>query len=241
MGILIALGVAALLTAAISAILGMGGGITLLGLMTVLLLPRDVVPLHGVVQMCSNLTRTIAFLKHVQWRFFAVYAPGSVVGILIARALWSDEKMSWFKPAIGVFILAFLLWRRRSKKRRNLPLYVYAPVGLGVGFLTIFVGATGPFLAPFMLRDDFEKESVIATKAACQMWLHLLKIPAFLSLGFDYRPHAPLLAVLVLAVIIGTYFGKALLSRISPERFNILFQGLLVVIALYLIVSPLLQ
>lgn len=110
-----------------------------------------------------------------------------------------------------------------------------------MGFLTIFVGATGPFLAPFMLRDDFEKESVIATKAACQMWLHLLKIPAFLSLGFDYRPHAPLLAVLVLAVIIGTYVGKTLLSRISPERFNILFQGLLVVIALYLIVSPLLQ
>jgi uncharacterized membrane protein YfcA len=235
----IALGIAALVTAALSAILGMGGGITLLGVMTIVLAARDVVPLHGVVQMCSNLTRTIAFLEHVKWRLFGVYAPASVAGILMARAVWSDEQMGWFKPAIGVFILAFLVWRRRSTKLRNLPMYAYLPVGVGVGFLTIFVGATGPFLAPFMLRDDFEKENVIATKAACQMWLHLLKIPAFLSLGFDYRPHLPLLAVLVVAVIIGTYAGKALLTRMSSTWFNILFQGLLCVIAIYLIARPL--
>jgi len=241
MSTVIVLGVAALLTATLSAILGMGGGITLLGVMTVLLAPREVVPLHGVVQMCSNLTRTIAFVKHVRWRLFAIYLPGSIVGILIARELWSNERLTWFKPAIGLFILAFLIWRRYNKKLRNLPMYAYAPVGLGVGFLTIFVGATGPFLAPFMLRDDFEKEEIIATKAACQMWLHLLKIPTFLSLGFDYSPYLELLSVLVVAVVIGTYCGKWLLNRMSAKWFHILFQGLLTVIAVYLIVKPLIQ
>ena len=40
-------------------------------------------------------------------------------------------------------------------------------------------------------------EAVIGTKAACQFWLHLFKIPAFLRLGYDYGPHLPVLACLI--------------------------------------------
>jgi len=103
--------------------------------------------------------------------------------------------------------------------------------------LGIFAGATGPLLAPFFLRDDFDNEEVIATKAVCQTWIHLLKIPAFLALHFDYTPYAPMLAALVAAVIGGTYFGKHLLSMISKERFIFWFQLVLVLLALYLILS----
>ena len=98
-------------------------------------------------------------------------------------------------------------------------------------------GATGPLLAPFFLRDDFEKENVIATKAACQFWLHLLKIPAFLTLGFNYLEHAPLLVCLIVAVIVGTYGGKRILESVPPRWFVIAFQVVLSTIAIYLIVS----
>ena len=103
--------------------------------------------------------------------------------------------------------------------------------------LGIFVGATGPFLAPFFLRDDFDNEEVIATKAVCQTWIHLLKVPAFLALSFDYGPYAPMLAALIAAVIGGTYFGKHLLKLISKERFVFWFQLVLALLAIYLIVS----
>ena len=69
----------------------------------------------------------------------------------------------------------------------------------------MFVGATGPFIAPFFLRDDFEKEEVIATKAACQMVGHGLKIPAVLIIGFEYSAHLPLLGLLVAGVILGRF------------------------------------
>ena len=107
--------------------------------------------------------------------------------------------------------------------------------------LAIFVGATGPFLAPFFLRDDFNNEQVIATKAVCQTWLHLLKIPAFLALSFNYMPYAPVLVGLVVAVIGGTYLGKYLLSRISKERFVFWFQLVLAILAIYLIASTALR
>ncbi len=232
---MVALVAAALVTATISGILGMAGGVTLLAVMTALLPARVVVPLHGVVQLASNLTRTYAFRKHVRWQIFIVFAVPAVIGIAIATPLWAGLKLTWFRAWIGVFILAFLLWRRFLPRLRNLPLWSYAALGLVAGVLAIFVGATGPLLAPFFLRDDFDNESVIATKAVCQTWLHLLKIPAFLSLQFDYMPHAPLLIALTLAVIVGTYMGKYLLGRIPKERFVVLFQVVLAVLAVYLI------
>lgn len=233
--------VACFVTATISGILGMAGGVTLLGVMTALLPAPVVVPLHGIVQLASNSTRTWAFRKHVRWPIFFAFMVPAVAGVAVAANIWADLKLTWFKAWIGAFILLFLLWRRYKPKLRHPPTWSYAVLGLAAGLLAIFVGATGPFLAPFFLRDDFENEEVIATKAVCQTWLHLLKIPAFLALSFDYSPYAAVLVGLVVAVIGGTYFGKHLLSRISKERFVFWFQLVLGALAVYLIASTIVR
>ena len=233
--------VACFVTATISGILGMAGGVTLLGVMTALLPAPVVVPLHGIVQLASNWTRTWAFRKHVRWPIFFAFMLPAVLGVAIAANIWADLELRWFKAWIGAFILAFLVWRKYKPKLRHPPLWSYAVLGFAAGLLAIFVGATGPFLAPFFLRDDFDNEEVIATKAVCQTWLHLLKIPAFLALSFDYSPYLGVLAALVAAVIGGTYFGKHLLSRISKERFVFWFQLVLAALAVYLIVSTLVR
>lgn len=237
LGTVVVLVLACFVTATISGILGMAGGVTLLGVMTALLPAPLVVPLHGIVQLASNWTRTWAFRKHVRWSIFFAFMAPAVLGVAIAASIWADLKLTWFRAWIGVFILFFLLWRRYKPRLRNPPTWSYGLLGFAAGLLAIFVGATGPFLAPFFLRDDFDNEEVIATKAVCQTWLHLLKIPAFLALSFDYGPYLPLLVALAVAVIGGTYFGKHLLSRISKERFVFWFQVVLAVLAVYLIVS----
>ncbi len=228
---------ACFVTATISGILGMAGGVTLLGVMTALLPAPVVVPLHGVVQLASNWTRTWAFRRHVRWPIFFAFMVPAVAGVAMAANIWADLKLTWFRAWVGAFILFFLVWRRYKPKLRHPPLWSYGVLGLAAGLLAIFVGATGPFLAPFFLRDDFHNEEVIATKAVCQTWLHLLKIPAFLALSFDYAPYAPLLVGLAVTVIGGTYFGKHLLSRISKERFVFWFQIVLAILAVYLIAS----
>lgn len=231
--------VACFATSTVSAILGMAGGVTLLGVMTALVPAQIVVPIHGVVQLASNWTRTWAFRRHVRWSIFFAFMAPAIAGIAIAATIWADLELTWFRAWVGAFILFFLAWRRYKPELRNPPIWSYAVLGFGAGLLGIFVGATGPFLAPFFLRDDFDNEEVIATKAVCQTWIHLLKIPAFLALRFDYAPYAPLLAALVAAVIGGTYFGKHLLSMISKERFVLWFQLVLAILAAYLIVSTL--
>ncbi len=232
------LALAAFATATLSGVLGMGGGMTLLGAMTALLPASAVVPVHGVVQLVSNSTRTLAFLEHVSWRIFAIYAGPLTAGVAAASLVWSGDKLSWFKPGIGLFLLVYVATRHYKPVLRNIPLWAYAPLGAAIGFLTVFVGATGPLIAPFFLRDDLSKEQVIATKAVCQTWGHFLKIPAFLALGFDYRPWMPTLALLAACVVAGTLLGKWLLSRVSRPTFERLFLGLLSAIAVWLLLGP---
>lgn len=232
----IILTIAAFLTAIVSAIAGMAGGIMLIGVMAALLAPGIVVPLHGIVQLASNFTRTLVFLKHVTWRIFIYYAIPLTFGIWGATKIWSGS-LSWFKPVIGLFIILFLISRAFIPKLKNPPMIVYPFLGLIVGFASIFIGATGPLLGPFFLRDDHDNESVIATLAVCQAWGHALKIPAFLSLDFDYTAHWELLLLMIAGVALGTLVGKKILAKISRRAFNIIFQGLLVILAIYLILA----
>jgi uncharacterized membrane protein YfcA len=222
-------------TSTISGVLGMAGGIALLGVMTAVLPARLVVPLHGLVQLVSNFTRTLVYLKHVHWRLFAIYTLPAAVGATCAALLWSGTEIPAFRGGIGVFILVFLWWRRRAPKLRALPYWTYAPLGAVTGFVAVFVGATGPFVAPFFFRDDLEKEQIIATKAVCQAFVHFMKIPAFLAVGFDYLSHATLSGVLIVCVVLGTLAGRWVLTRISRKTFVRVFETVLIGVALYLI------
>ena len=59
--------------------------------------------------------------------------------------------------------------------------------GVLAGIATVFIGAMGPLIAPLFINDKLKKESVIATKAACQASGHLGKMPIFFFLfGVDY-------------------------------------------------------
>ena len=121
--------VAAFLTSILSAIIGMGGGITLLGIMAIIL-PEGylVVAYHGIVQLVSNVTRTTVFKDHISLnilkRFFNGIVPGLILAAVIIYALMqyyevssaSQIKIDFLKPLIGLFIIWFLFGRRPKPK-----------------------------------------------------------------------------------------------------------------------------
>jgi uncharacterized membrane protein YfcA len=229
---------AALVSSAVSGVLGMGGGAMLLAVMAAVLEPALVVPIHGVVQLTSNGTRSLALLRDVSWGIVARYVPLMVVGAWLGLQLYRGAGMPWFRPAVGAFLAASLVWDRRKPRRLVLPRWVFWPAGLGGGFLTIVVGAAGPYLAAFFLRDDLDRKEIVATKAAIQTFGHFLKIPAFLSIGFPYRTHLGTLLPLLACVVAGTFLGTRLLGRLSEERFRTAFRVVLGGLAVRLLVSP---
>ena len=229
---------AAVAASAVSGVLGMGGGVILLAVMAAVMDPVAVVPVHGVVQLMSNFTRTVALAREISWGIFARYVPLMTVGAWLGIQLYRGAEAPWFQPAVGAFIVSSLLWDRFKPKRLLLPQWVFYPAGLGGGFLTVVVGAAGPYLAAFFLRDDLERKQIVATKAAIQTFGHFLKIPAFLSIGFSYRDQIGTIVPLLACVVVGTFAGTHLLARMSERVFRAAFRITLALLAARLLSTP---
>lgn len=236
MTLLWVLALAALATSIISGIIGMGGGILLLATMLSFLSHAETIPAHGAVQLVSNGTRLLVFLRHIDVktvvRFAAGALPGSIVGGLLLVWLRKDHIDStepYFKIAIGLYVLitTFRPIAKRPAYNESAPPRISRFTLLGglAGMLGLTIGAIGPLIAPAFLRGGFVKERMIATKAVCQMIIHLLKVPIFLASGLvDYAKLGQLIVVMSLMVIPGTLIGKKILTRVDERTFVRLFK-----------------
>jgi len=235
--ITIVLTVVALGTSIISAIIGMGGGILLLAVMYTVLPEKElVVPMHASVQLISNFSRVLAYIKNVHWKmlsFFLVGAvPGLVLGtVLLLRLLEHREEVTpYMMLLVGCFIL-IVTYRKKNKTKNDFPLERFVWLGSYAAPLSLLFGATGPVLAPYFMRDDLKKAGVVATKAICQFCVHFLKMIIFyylFTIGAndkilkyeDLLQPGTMLAFLLVAAIVGTFVGKGLNEKVSEERFK---------------------
>ena len=223
----------------------MAGGITLLSVMLLFLEPLVAIPLHGVIQLVSNASRTTIQRRHVRWSILARYAapllPMGFLGLAVAQAL----SPALARTIIGVFVLvatwapaALLLG---AHPERVEPGRRFLWLGAVVGALNVTVGATGPLIAPFFLDLGLTRQGIIGTKAACQTAGHLAKIAVFGVAGFAFAPYLVPLTVLCGAVMLGTWAGSRLLDRVSELWFRRLYRGVLTLIALRLVLGEALE
>jgi uncharacterized membrane protein YfcA len=166
-----------------------------------------------------------------------LYVPTLMLGAAVGIRFYSGAGMPWFRPMIGVFVLAFLVWDRFKPERLVLPRWVFLPAGFLGGIITVLIGASGPYLAAFFLRDDMDRHQIVATKAAIQTFGHLVKIPAFMSIGFVYREHLDLILPLLACAVVGTIIGTRILKRMREGIFQIAFRVFLALLALRLILD----
>jgi len=110
---------AAFLTSMLSAIIGMGGGVTLLGIMAIIM-PEGylVVAYHGIIQLVSNVTRATVYREHIERKIFNQYFFGIIPGLCIAAIIIyvltelysvssaNQIKFDYLKPLIGLLTIS---------------------------------------------------------------------------------------------------------------------------------------
>ena len=207
----------------LSAIIGMGGGVTLLGIMAIII-PEGylVVALHGVIQLVSNGTRVTVYRSHIHKNILKKFIAGLIPGLFLSAGLVfaliqyynvssaAELKIDFLKPLIGIYIIWFLYLRKKGKSVSD---KAFLWMGGLSGLATVFIGAAGPLIAPFFINRKITKENVIATKAACQFFGHLGKLPIFIFMfDVNYLNQGTLLLPLFIAVYFGTKFGKMMLG-----------------------------
>lgn len=229
------LSIVALLSAVLSAITGLGGGTVLVAVIFVAnITPTVALPLHAAIQLVSNGSRTIVFARHVRWAALVFFLLSALPTPFLVAPLIRRADADWVRIALGLFVL-LSIWVPRPKSV-SLPLWAAMLVaGLIAGGFGTVVGATGTAMAPLFLRQDWQKETVIGTKALCQAAAHVVKIAAFSVNGFAIWHNLELVVPMSIAVLVGTLLGKRLGKNISEATFSRVFRLLISLLGLKLV------
>jgi uncharacterized protein len=220
-------------TSALTAAFGIGGGIAMLGALAGTVPPAMIVAVHGVVQFGSNIGRAVLQRAHVLWRPTALFSLGSIIGAGLGAAVFVALSEKLLLALLGVFIL-LMTWLPKPRIPGLATTGVFIG-GIIATFVTMFVGATGPFVQALFLPMQLEKKVLVATHAACNVIQHGLKVIAFGYLGFNFADWLPLLAAMIVSGFLGTWFGTKLLERLPEELFKTILKWLLTVLALDLL------
>ena len=222
-------------TALLSGVFGMAGGLILVGVLLVVMpLPQAMV-LHAVTQMASNGWRALLWRRHIVWKTAAM----SFIGSLLSVGLWSI----WLyvpDKAVALLLLGASPFVVRAIPDRVLP-RTLGPSQMLVGsavcmMLMLVAGVTGPLLDTLFLRSPLGRKQIVATKAACQVFSHGLKLVYFGALIEQAGSVEPwFLLIAVASSMIGTSLGKLLLEKLTDTQFRAWSNRIITVIAAYYI------
>ena len=221
---------AALVTAAISGVFGMAGGLILMGVLASYVPVATAMVLHGFIQIISNFSRAAFLRKHISWAIIGRYALG------IGGALLVLLMISWRPTQTMVFILlgltAILVWIPRKLVEINVERRFQAELcGFLVQTLNTLSGVAGPLLDLFFVKTELTRQTVVATKAATQVMAHAVKIafwglPLFavlsdpaLQADANFPPFWMFAAVVPLSLV-GTWVGGLVLDRMTDANFR---------------------
>ncbi len=220
-------------TSALTAAFGIGGGVAMLGALAGTVPPAMVVAVHGVVQFGSNIGRAILQRAHILWRPTLLFTIGSVIGAALGAAVFVALPEKLLLGLLGLFIL-LMTWIPRPRIPGLATFGVFFG-GIIATFVTMFVGATGPFVQALFLPMGLDKRVLVATHAACNVIQHGLKALAFGWLGFNFADWAPLLVAMIASGFLGTWLGTTLLDMLPEALFKTILKWLLTVLAIDLL------
>lgn len=217
----------------IAAALGLGGGVLVLASMAIVLPPTVLIPIHGVVQFGSNFGRAVLMRREVLYSYVPMFLIGSMIGAGVgAKVVFALPK--WVLLFIlGCFVL-YATWAPGFKSRRPGGVAFFGIGGVST-FASMFVGGSGPLIAPFVNAAADTRQQVVATHAMLMSLQHGVKVLAFGIVGFSFGPYIPLLFGLLCFGFFGTVVGKHVLNQLPEAVFRMGLKAILTTLAIKLL------
>jgi uncharacterized membrane protein YfcA len=160
---------------------------------------------------------------------------GTILGAAIGGQVVYVIPKHTLQGIIGIFVI-YSIWGPKFKSLKS-SWITFIGIGGIASFATMFVGGTGPLIAPFIRASTNERRMTVATHAAFMSWQHGIKLIAFGLLGFAFAPYLALLVGMIIFGILGTWSGKILLTWMPEEIFRRAFNLTLGLLATNLIIQ----
>ncbi len=229
------LGLITFFTSTIAGIVGVGGGMMLIVILPSFLPLNALIPIHGLTQVSSNLSRAIFGYKDVQYEVIPKFLLGSAIGIGMFAAVLNLISLEYVPLFIGIYILLSLWSEKFNEKIKRYESYFLA--GFFQTGLSMVVGATGPLTMTLLFKDYEDKNKVVATGAALMSITHILKVFVFMYFGFVFFDYIGVIVAMIIGAISGSWVATKLRDKIDGKRFTMILKVLLSALAIQAIVK----
>ena len=229
------LGLITFFTSTIAGIVGVGGGMMLIVILPSFLPLNALIPIHGLTQVSSNLSRAIFGYKDVQYEVIPKFLLGSAIGIGIFAGILNFISLEYVPLFIGAYILLSLWSEKFNEKIKRYESYFLA--GFFQTGLSMVVGATGPLTMTLLLKDYGDKDKVVATGAALMSITHILKVFVFMYFGFVFFDYIGIIVAMIIGAVAGSWAGTQLRDKIDGKKFILILKVLLSALAIHVIVG----
>lgn len=219
---IIALLLLVLITATISGIFGMAGGLMLMGGLTLAMPVSAAMVTHGAVQFVSNGWRAFLHRAHIDWRIIVMYGGGSAIAAGALALVTYEPTKAWIYLMLG--LVPGLAWLPKEKFHLDAARPAHAVAcGLFVTGLNVIAGVSGPLLDVFFVRTGLSRHTIVATKAATQAFSHTVKmvfygVPLITAVETGLPP-LWFFAIAAPLAMIGAWLGGMILNRMSDVNF----------------------
>ena len=229
------LGLITFFTSTIAGIVGVGGGMMLIVILPSFLPLNALIPIHGLTQVSSNVSRAIFGYKDVQYEVIPKFLLGSAIGIGMFAAVLNLISLEYVPLFIGIYILLSLWSEKFNEKIKRYESYFLA--GFFQTGLSMVVGATGPLTMTLLFKDYEDKNKVVATGAALMSITHILKVFVFMYFGFVFFDYIGVIIAMIIGAVSGSWVATKLRDEIDGKRFTIILKVLLSALAIQVIVK----
>jgi len=225
-------------TAMMTSIAGAGGGTVLLASMLQFMNPSEAIPVHGVIQLSSNIARVWLLRKFVKWTIILKFSLLIPLGVYIGLEIFRNVDADDIKNLIGLFIIiALVLQNLKSIRKITISSNWYYLIGFLTGILNILVGVIAPLLAVIIKHSLNEKKSIVGTLGYFGFVGNFTKIVGFSLIGFTFIEYIDTFLLMIPATLLGSRIGQFLLDKISNKFFFYIFQVILIALALRLLLT----
>lgn len=214
-----------LITSAITAVAGMGGGILLLAILPLVLPSNVIIPIHGVVQLSSNLSRFVLGLKDALLKPILLFSMGALIGALLGYSFLGHFNSNIIPLLTSIFIL-IVLWIPLKKiivKIRGR----YFTLGIFQTATSLFVGTTGPLSTAVLISEGHKPDQVLVTNAGLNTILNILKTFLFFLIGFNFNDYFLQIILMCFFSIIGSKIGMRFRGYLSENITQIVLKVLI--------------
>lgn len=222
-----------------SSVLGVGGALLLIPVLTTAMRPIEAVAITTPVMLVNNALKTWVFRRHVDRRALLLLSAGALPAAAVASTFAArvDERVILLGVAaviVASLAATYLLATPVRLSDRALALF-----SVFTGTVSGLCGAAGPSTAVGLSGYGLDRERFVGTVAVYAVLLQLVKLPGYVATGAMPLARWPLALLLSAVALVAVLWAPRVVARMQGRAFRIALDGFLAITAVAMVFDAL--